>query len=195
MPDDDDLDTRAIGGPERIRLLASPVRQELVDTLVALGGEASVGALAEQLGRPADGLYYHLRLLKRGRLVSEIPAPPGEEMRYRLAGDGSPLRLAYTHKSDDTDAALVKFARNLLQIARREFEQGLGTPGVVAEGPRRELWVSRNKGWVSPEELEEVNALLERLSELTSHPRGPGRGRLMSLAFVLAPVSPRPKRR
>lgn len=193
MPEDDDLDIRAIAGAERIRLLASPVRQELVDTLVALGGEASVGALAEQLGRPADGLYYHLRLLRRGGLVSEIEAAPGDEMRYRLAGGGSPLRLAYT--DGRAGAALAKFARNLLKIARRDFEQGLETPGVVVEGPRRELWASRNKGWLSAEDLEEANALLERLSELASRPRGPGRDRLMSLAFVLAPLSPRPKRR
>src|SRR5687768_8664088 len=63
---------RAISDPAQIRLLSSPVRQEIVDTLSAFGGEASVAALAEQLGRPADGLYYHLRALVRGALVLEV---------------------------------------------------------------------------------------------------------------------------
>ena len=61
----------AIRDPGRIAVLASPVRQEIVDTLAMLGGEASVAALAEQLGRPADGLYYHLRLLEQHELIVE----------------------------------------------------------------------------------------------------------------------------
>ena len=51
---------------EQIALLASPARQEIVDTIEALGGEAAVAELAAQLGRSSDGLYYHLRHLVRG---------------------------------------------------------------------------------------------------------------------------------
>jgi hypothetical protein len=40
-----------------------------------------------------------------------------------------------------------------------------------------------------------VNALLERLSELTSQPKAARRDRLISLAFVLAPIDAKPKRR
>lgn len=63
------------------------------------------------------------------------------------------------------------------------------------QGERRQLWAARNKGWVGAAELEEVNRLLEKLCELTSRPRGPGRDMLMSLAFVLLPSARRPKRR
>jgi len=125
--------------------------------------------------------------------VTEVEAPAGDELRYRLAGDGRPLRLAYS--GDGAGVALGKFARNLLKIAQRDFERALETPAVAVDSPRRELWASRNKGWLSPAELEETNVLLERLSELTSRPRTAHRDRLISLAFVLAPVSPRPKRR
>lgn len=190
------IDRRAVSDPGQIRLLRSPVRQEIVDTLAALGGEASVGALAEQLGRPADGLYYHLRALTKGGLVTEVAGPDGGERLYRLAGDGNePLRLAYASGPQGNLSELSPFARGLFKIAIRDFEDALGTEGVVVDGRRRELWVSRNKGWLSPEELEEVNALLERLSTLTSQPKARGRTRLMSFAFVLSPVNPRPKRR
>jgi hypothetical protein len=171
------------------------VRQEIVDTLASVGGEASVAALAEQLGRPADGLYYHLRALVRGQLVQEVTAGT-DERRYRLAGEGdAPLRLAYDLETQGNAKELAVFARGLLQIAGRDFGEALQTDGVAIGGPRRELWASRNKGWLSTDDLEEVNALLERLSILTSQPKAPRRERLMSCAFVLAPVNPRPKRR
>ena len=42
---------RSVEKPREIALLAAPARQELVDTLESLGGEASVATLAAQLGR------------------------------------------------------------------------------------------------------------------------------------------------
>ncbi|MBC6983361.1 helix-turn-helix domain-containing protein [Caulobacter sp. 17J80-11] len=186
---------RALRDPAQIRLLSSAVRQEIVDTLAALGGEASVAAMAEHLGRPADGLYYHLRALLDGGLVEEVPAGD-EERRYRLAGEGDgPIRLAYDLGPQGNRRELGAFARALLQIAAEDFEAALAAPESVTEGPARELWVSRNKGWLSNDDLEEASRLLERLSELSSQPKGPGRERLMSFAFALAPLSPRPRRR
>jgi DNA-binding transcriptional ArsR family regulator len=186
----------AVRDPEQIRLLSSAVRQEIVDTLAALGGEANVAAMAEHLGRPADGLYYHLRALVDGGLVEEAPATGDDERRYRLAGEGSdPMRLAYDLGPQGNGRELGAFARALLQIAAGDFEAALTTAETVTEGPERELWVSRNKGWLSKDDLREVSGLLERLSELSSQPKAPGRERLMSFAFALAPLSPRPRRR
>lgn len=192
----DGFDRRAIAAPAQIRLLSSAVRQELVDTLAALGGEASVAMLAEELGRPADGLYYHLRALVRGGLLREVASELGGERVYRFAGQGdAPLRLAYRLGPQGNQAELALFARSLLQIAGRDFDEALHGEQVATEGPGRELWASRNKGWLSPADIAEANALLERLSALTSQPKQPGRDRLISCAFVLAPVNPRPKRR
>ena len=192
----DDFDRQAVCDPAQVRLLSSPVRQELVDTLAAIGGEADVAALAEQLGRPADGLYYHLRALVAGGLLEEAPAVDGSERRYRLAGEGgAPLRLAYDLGAGGNVAELRAFARGLLQVAGRDFENGLADKGLVVTGAGRELWASRNKGWLSSDDLAEVNTLLERLSALTSQAKTDGRERLVSLAFVLAPINARPKRR
>lgn len=195
MPDSK-LNYRAISDPARIRVLASPLRQELVDTLAAMGGVASAAELAAQLGRHADGLYYHLRILCEAKLVHEQKDENGDERRYRLAGSGNaPLRLAYRSGCEDNTSALRKFMHGLLQVAGQDFEHALDMPDVVVDGVQRQLWAARNKAWLSIEELEEVNGLLERLCDVMSRPRAPGRDLLMSCAFVLAPVTPRPKRR
>lgn len=188
-------DPRAVCNPAQVRLLSSPVRQEMVDTLAALGGEAGVADLAEQLGRPADGLYYHLRALVAGGLVEESSGG-GAERRFRLAGEGSaPLRLVYDLGAKGNAAEVRDFVRGLLQIAGRDFDNALEGGDAVVVGTGRELWASRNKGWLSPADVAEVNALLARLGEITSQPKGAGRDRLASLAFVLAPLDVRPKRR
>ena len=188
-------DPRVIRDPARVRLLSSAVRQEMVDTLAALGGEAGVASLAEQLGRPADGLYYHLRALVAGGLVEELPSDGGER-RFRLAGIGDgPLRLSYDLGPNGNAEELRAFIHGLLQIAGRDFQAALGRSDTVVDGPARTLWASRNKGWLTAADVAEVNALLARLGELTSQPKADGREQLVSLAFVLSPTEARPKRR
>ncbi|MDP3801405.1 MAG: helix-turn-helix domain-containing protein [Brevundimonas sp.] len=185
----------AVRDPEHVRLLSSPVRQEVVDTLAALGGEASIAAMAEHLGRPADGLYYHVRALAESGLVEEASTADDERL-YRLGGEGpGPIRLAYDLGAQGNGRELGAFAKALVQVAVDDFGAALKATETVAAGPDRDLWASRNKGWVSKEDLREISRLLERLSELTSQRKATGRERLVSLAFVLAPLSPRPRRR
>jgi len=192
----DQFDPGALGDPALIRLLSSPMRQELMDTLAAIGGEASVATLADELGRPADGLYYHLRTLAAAGLICELPADASSDRRYRLTSrSGGPIRLAYDLRPEGNAGELRNFAHALLQIAERDFQDALGKVDAVVSGPKRELWASRNKGWLSASDLMEVNTLLERLSELTSQSKAEGKDRLVSLAFSLAPIDPRPKRR
>lgn len=185
-----------ICSPEDINLVASAVRQELVDTLAAMGGEASAGELASELGRPMDGLYYHLELLVAGALVRETTGAGNGERRFHLASaKGQPLRIVYQPGVPGVIPALNKFSQQLLQVAGQDFAAGLTLPGVCLSGPRRELWISRNKGWLSEADLEEVNTLLLRLSQLSCQPRSEQRVHLSSLAFSLAPVRARSKRR
>ncbi len=190
------LDTRAIDDPHCIKVLASSVRQELVDTMAALGGQATVAALSEQLGLPADGLYYHMQLLKDVGLISEITGQGESERSFRLSGAGdSPLRLAYNLDKDGATQALRAYAKGLLQVAERDFQDALSLREVTVQGSQRQLWAARNKGWVNKKDLAEANRLLERLCELMSQTRENAGDQLMSLAFVLAPKVARNKRR
>lgn len=177
--------------PKQVRLFDSPVRQEIVDTLESLGGEADVAAVAAQLGRPADGLYYHFELLRKGGLLERV----GEESRgrrYRVgAAKGTKLKLDYATSRRDVGRVIDR----TLQIARRDFHAALDDAGVVVEGEARELWAGRAKGWVDARGLAEINRALSRIQEVLAGPRRGGRDRLVSVAFVLAPVRVKPARR
>ncbi|MEZ5443587.1 MAG: helix-turn-helix domain-containing protein [Lysobacterales bacterium] len=179
--------------PEQLRVLANGVRQELVDTLGALGGQATVRELATQLGRPMDGLYYHLRQLQQAGLIEQLSADRSGERHYRLiAGDRARLQIDYAAAPPQDLLAVVQ---SLLRVAESDFRQGLSAPDTVCSGPARELWAGRNKGWLDAEGLREANQLIERLTELLRQgPRRPD-DRLYALSFVLAPQNVREPRR
>jgi hypothetical protein len=83
----------------------------------------------------------------------------------------------------------------VLRVARRDFARALADPTTVADGPRRELWAARGKGWVGSTELAEINRLLARLMDLVQRPRRKPDDRLVALSWVLAPVDEKPARR
>ena len=177
-----------------IALLASPARIELIDTLEALGGEASVAELAAQLGRPADGLYYHLRQLAEGGLLTEEATPEGRRYRTRMPR-GERLRLRYRPGKTANAEAVGGVAASVLRVAGRDFSRALADPSSIVEGPLRELWAARNKGWVGDAELAEINKLLLRMNTLLRRARSPTSDRLVALSWILAPVDAKPARR
>jgi hypothetical protein len=174
--------------------LASPVRQEIVDTVEALGGVATIAELAERLARPADGLYYHVRRLTKAGLLIREDGAGAERFRTPVPAGGT---LALDYRPDDPRhaAAIRRVIGGMLRIARRDFDAAFEIPGVVVHGPRRALWAGRGKGWVTADELAELNVLCARATALLRRPRAPGRDRLVSLCFVLAPIAPRASRR
>ena len=189
------LNPRAIENPKLVRLLASPVRQEMVDTIAALGGEATIARLAAELGRPADGLYHHIRLLLAAGLVEDVTNGDRGERLYALVGGGGPLRLAYRRGANGNIDEVKAFARALLKIATTDFTAALDRPETRIEGSDRTAWAARDKGWLSDADIAEANRLIERLSALISQPKREDRAHLMSFAFSLAELEPQPTRR
>ncbi|GAA0711224.1 helix-turn-helix domain-containing protein [Dokdonella soli] len=177
-----------------IGLLASPTRVEIVDTLEALGVAVSVAELAAQLGRPADGLYYHLRQLADGGLIEEEAVADGRRYRTRTRV-GDRLRLRYRPGATANAKAVDRATASLLRVAARDFTRALADPESVVEGPQRELWAARGKGWVGAVELAEINRLLARLMDLLQRPRKARDGKLVALSWVLAPLDAKPARR
>jgi len=179
---------------EQIKLLVSPVRQDIIDTLESLGGEADIANVAAELGRPPDGLYYHFELLANAGLLQRIEAD-ADGRRYRIGtGKGAKLRLAYRADAR-SEEAVTKVVDRLLQTAKRDFHNAMDEPDTIIEGEARELWAGRNKGWVNQKKLAEINRLLERAQQLLQGPRRAGCDKLVSLSFVIAPLKAKPGRR
>ena len=179
-----------IDQPDQIRVLASPVRQEIVDTL-SVSGACTVATLAHELGVPADSLYYHLRKLTRSGLVVEDTSR--NEARYRLPS--GPVAFRYILSDPENVEAVGDAIASMLRMTSRDFRSALQDENAVVEGDGRTLWASRLRAWLSDEDVTEINALLHQLYVICSRPRREEARHLCALTWVLAPLEPQPIRR
>ncbi len=174
-----------LGVPAAVRAIASPVRQEVVDALLA-AGPRTIAELGTLLGRPADGLYFHVRaLMKVGLVVEKEPRREGRHVSAVYDVVERPLRLSYDGPVRRKD--IERVVRGAVRLSLRDFRHGLAGDAAT-DGPRRALWGGRAKGWISEEELQEINALLTRVHEVLHAGRPREGARCMSLGFVLAPA-------
>src|SRR5215831_13517183 len=87
-----------VSHPRQVAALVSPVRQELLDVLARVDA-VSLAELGALLGRPADGLYYHVRALRRVGLVESMGTRRvrgRKEELFRAAASQFALRYAPT---------------------------------------------------------------------------------------------------
>jgi len=180
-----------ISNLRQIRLLASPLRQGIMDALETSDAK-SAKELAQILGYAPDAVYHHLRLLARSGLLVWQQCSTGIGRPYAVfALRAKPSRLRYKPSDRRNAAAITKVVATMLRDASRTFARAMAQHPVVS-GRRRNLWAGRCTAWLTPRELEELNRLLRSITRLML--RGsPGRRsvRLYALAFALSPFGAR----
>jgi len=186
--------TYAIRRADQIAALGSAARIEILDILAGLG-TSSVANLAAALGRPADALYYHLRLLVRLGLVVPVGRGRGrgrEEALYRAVAPR--LAVVYAPGDPENARAMTRTAAALLRLGARDFRLAF-RPGVAVSGPHRELWVGRIAARLTPADVARINRLLLESVRILESARASRRGRLYAWTFLLTPIDRRRKGR
>ena len=176
-----------------MRALAAPTRQEIVDVLPGMG-TVSVAELATALGRPADSLYYHLRMLKRVGLVLSAGSRRLNGRRETLFRAVAPeMSLCYELGRKGNGSQVNAIIGSMLRLAMRDFSNGFKSGEASVSGPNRELWALRKTGRLSQEQIGEINRYIEKLTHVMA---APGRkGRLYATTIVLTPLARRSDRR
>lgn len=185
---------------EQVRVLESTVCQEIVD-LVDAAGPCSVGEMAGYMGRRPDSLYYHVRKLNAaGLLLDRGVRGSGRRAETVYDVPGRPLRLAYDPSDPDNVRAVGRVVASMLRSANRDFGAGFRPELAVVEGEQRNLWAARMNGWLSEDDVAELNSLLNRILDLFQRSKGAEAAgqrpepasrssrRLHSLSWVLAPI-------
>lgn len=179
-----------IESPGAVRAFASPIRQEIVDAVVA-AGPCTIAELGRHLGRAPDSLYFHVRrLLAVGLLVEREAARRGRHVAAVYDVPGRPIRIAYEGRLSKPAGrrSINAVVQSAIRLGARDFSRAVEGGKARASGPDRDLWGGRAKGWLNDAEIAELNTLIERASEIL-HAGRPGKGRRpISLTFVLAPV-------
>jgi len=175
---------------DQLSALASPVRQEVLDVLARVG-TASLGEVAAALGRPADGLYYHVRALQKVGLVHAAGSRTRAGRREALVRAAAPeFTLRYAASPPRQARAVNAIIGGMLRLGARDFRRALAADSTVLGGPARDLWALRTIGWLTPAELPRVNRSVYALSRSLSRPRG--KGRLYAITVLLTPLDHRP---
>ena len=191
---------RRIERVEQVRALESTVCQEIVD-LVDAAGPCSVREMAGLMGRRPDSLYYHVRKLKAtGLLLDRGIRGSGRRAEAVYDVPGRPLRLGYDPSDPDNVRAVSRVVASMLRSANRDFGAGFRPDIAIVDGAARNLWAARMKGWLSDDDLAELNGLLNRILQVFHRREGAGADagdpnaaigdsrRLHSLTWVLAPI-------
>jgi DNA-binding transcriptional ArsR family regulator len=174
---------------KQLSALASSARQEIVDVLSQMG-IVSIGELAATLGRPADALYYHLRVLKQAGLVLgggyRGEGIHKEELIQTVSPD---LQLQYQPGKGGNSREIAAIVGSMLRLGIRDFHHAFQGGDVQVSGSGRELWALRKTGWLTPEEIMNLNQSIEGLAKAASKPRG--QGRLYGITVLLTPLDHR----
>lgn len=170
----------------QMRALAASTRQEIVDVLPRLG-TVSVAELAAALARPADSLYYHLRVLTRVGLVlsagNRTVNGRSEALFCAVAGD---MSLSYKVGNDGNGNEINPIVASMLRLGIRDFRRSFRAGEASVSGPERELWALRKTGWLSREQVAEVNQYISKLMKIAGS-SGTGE-KLYALTVLLTPL-------
>jgi DNA-binding transcriptional ArsR family regulator len=174
---------------KQLSALASSARQEIVDVLSQIG-TVSVGELAAMLGRPADALYYHLRVLKHAGLVLRAGyRGQGVHNQELIRTVASNFQLQYQLGKAGNGNHINAVVGSMLRLGIRDFYRAFGSGNVRVSGSGRELGALRKTGWLTAEEVVNLNQSIEGLAKAVSKPRG--QGRLYGITVLLTPLDHR----
>ena len=168
--------------------LKASARQEILDVLAPMGA-VSVAELASALGRPADSLYYHIRILQKAGLVQTAGSRDnGVRVEALYCAVGTDLRLAYKSGAKGNAKNVTAIVDSMLRLTSRDFQKAFEDEETVVEGEQRELWATRTTGWLTEEQVAEVNRHISALVQTTTI-SSPGKGRLFALTTILTPLN------
>lgn len=177
---------------EQMAVAVSPVRQEILDALAA-SGPSSAAEIAARLGRPADALYHHLRLLTRVGLVVEHSH---RRTTYRTEVVYAPVGMArrFTAHIDPRSPRSMKSweqaVATLLRLGIGDFRRALGGSSIVTEGETRNLWCGRIKAYLTAEQLARANGMMDELFGLLAKGRPTPSAKLYAVTCLLVPYQP-----
>ena len=177
-----------IRDPATIEVLASPLRQRLLDRLESRG-PCSVRELADALGRRPDALYYHVKLLIEHGLIREVEqraTGTSPESVYDLCHRR--WHIAYEPDDPQHASALAKVTKQVLRAAAQDFAAGLDHADARGRGPTRNLWSLRLEAHLDEAEQRALVGHLEAIVALLRKPKRGRTGQLTALTWVLAPL-------
>ena len=172
---------------DQIRVLSSPVRQEIVDVLSS-EDPLSIGEVATIIGRNPTSLYFHFGELLEAELISEFGQRPTGRTAEMLFTSPRYMSVLYDLASESSKEAVLTLSKSMLRVAQRDFEKALTLEYARSTEPGRNLKTSRWVARLTKQEQKHVNALFEEIISVFAKRRGSPKGVPVSLMYSMAPL-------
>jgi predicted ArsR family transcriptional regulator len=179
----------------QLRVLASPVRIEIVGVFQAYGA-ITIRELAQKLARPADGLYHHVRRLQKAgilQVAQTVRVGRRDEAVFALTAER--FGHATQPQTKTTKDAVIQAASAALRLAGREFcravlmEESAKKKDASADQPKRaRTKLSRQRSWLTEDDLETLHALLEKIETFLQERMRHKQGRPFSVTTAVVPL-------
>jgi DNA-binding transcriptional ArsR family regulator len=152
--------------PKQLAAIATPLRQRMFTTMVALG-EFSVAELADEMERSASALYYHLKALLEVGLVLEVGvAATGRRHTKVYAPIAKRVRVVQAEPRAANLAAMQKSVRATFRSAERGCLAALALPDCQTSGSGRNMQLQQFTARLSKKRLREISDKLKEIDAL-----------------------------
>jgi DNA-binding transcriptional ArsR family regulator len=180
--------TLVIRDPETVRALRTPLRREILETLIRLGG-CSVKDLASETGRTPAALYYHIHELTGAGLIQESgKRRVGRRLESVYQPAATKIVLDRASRNRPFIRALADLQRSTLRAAERELCRALESgAGAAADAASLMRATARLKPRAARQARKKLVELARFLAE-NDDPRAPC---TYALTAALARLEPR----
>jgi DNA-binding transcriptional ArsR family regulator len=170
----------------------APIRIEIAEMLRCMG-PCTMSQLAQQLARPADTLYRHMRLLEKAGLVTSTTIRQSgkrSEAMYRFIADDVTPSFAPDRKGQ---AALLGMSNTFFRAATKAIKDSASAQrlrfGELPAGEQPNLSILYELGWLTPDGVKRARVLLAELKHLLDEGKRSGQGELYLSVAALTPVT------
>jgi hypothetical protein len=182
-----------IATPAAWRTILSPIRREIVESMQELG-PCPIADVANACGRPADGLYRHVRILVKAGFLVDAGTRKGKRNVERLfdaaADDFAPPRLRLDSSAAEREA-IAATAEALAKSTTRSMRASAAAGRLECQADRRNFHLQHHLSWLTADRFAEVRALLIRVHALLEAGRRERTGNLYEVLAIATPVTRR----
>jgi DNA-binding transcriptional ArsR family regulator len=153
-------ETRTVDDVRTLRALAHPIRIALAETVGTYGPITATEA-AERIGETPTTCSYHLRELAKVGIVEDAGGGASRRRPWRLATHS--LHTSKVHDDPATALAVTAFAKVSRDRRMERYQAWVETEHLYPEAWRNATRESDHVGWLTADELAELNRQLSEL--------------------------------
>jgi len=179
-----------VTSPAAWEVLASSARSEIAEAIRILGPR-SIAEISLALNRPADTLYRHIDMLIDAGFVKEAGYRKGARNVERLLDVvADDFRIEFTANAGAAEnRAITNTASSFLRAAERTVRDSARARELNFPPKDRNISINYELSWLTPEQFQEVRALIRKLKDLMDEGKRLREGRLYMTLTIACPVT------